>query len=122
MEGVENLNNLGPTEIHQQIWRDVKPTLGRLMINPYDDEAVAALREANAKIMGENIANKVPEAMLNSYSIAIDTCKATFIEAGPTLIRLRENPADGETRAKFDALNDRLREFNRLHGSKSRDL
>jgi hypothetical protein len=115
MEDVEDSPPLGPTEVHQQIWRDVKPALGRLMDNPYDEEAVATLKEANAKIVEENIANKVPEAMLNSYTIAIDTFKATFAEAAPIVARLRENPADGEARARFDALNDRLRDFNRLH-------
>ena len=114
MEGVENLATLGSTEVHQQIWRDVKPALGRLMDNPHDEEAVATLKEANTKIVEENVANKVPEAMLNSYTIAIDTFKATFIEATPILARLREIPADGEARARFDALNDRLRAFNRL--------
>ncbi|KIW11737.1 hypothetical protein PV08_09009 [Exophiala spinifera] len=115
MQGVEDSSPLGPTEVHQQIWGGVKPVLGRLMNNPHDEEAVATLKEANTKIVEENIANKVPEAMLNSYTIAIDTFKAIFAEAAPILARLRENLADSEARAKFEALNDRLRAFNRLH-------
>ena len=53
--------------------------------------------------------------MLNSHTVAIDHFQATFLEAAPLEARLRVDPADGEARARFDALNDRLRDFNRLH-------
>ena len=85
------------------------------MNNPHNEEAVATLKEVNTKIVEENIANKVSEAMLNSYTITINVLKATFIEATPILARLGENPTNGKARAKFEALNNRLRDFNRLY-------
>ena len=61
----------------------------------------------------ENVANK-PDDMLNTYTIARDTFKVIFIEAAPILAGLRESHANSKARAKFNAINDRLRDFNRL--------
>src|SRR5436305_11491952 len=115
MEGVENSPNLEPTEIHRQLWRDATPLLGRLKQNPRDKEADSKLKEINVKIKEENAAHKYSDAMLNSHTVAIDHFRATFLEAAPLEARLRVDPADGEARARFDALTGGLRALNRLH-------
>ena len=53
--------------------------------------------------------------MLNSFTIARDIFKVIFIEAAPILARLRKSHANSEARAKFNTINDRLRDFNRLY-------
>ncbi len=84
------------------------------MKNPYDNDAVAELKEVNVQLVDANVANKFPEAMLNSQTIDIETFKATFLEAAPIVARVRKTPTDGEARAKFEALTNRLGALNRL--------
>ena len=115
MEGVENAPDLKPTEVHQRIWREAKPELGRLMENPEEEEAFAKLQEANAGIVEENKVRQFPEAMLDNYTIDVKTFKAMFKSAAPFLTRLRKSHTDVEARTKFDALNEQLKDFNRLH-------
>ena len=112
MEGVLDLK---PTEVHQQIWREVKPALGQMMENPDDEEVEAKLREANISIVEENKARQFPEAMLDHFTIKIETFKALFKTAAPYLSRLRKSHADVEARKKFDTVNAQLNDFNRLH-------
>ena len=115
MEGVENLPDLKPTKVHQRIWREAKPVLGQLMENPEDGEALAKLHEANVGIVEENEARQFPKAMLDKYTIKIETLRALFKTAAPFLTRLRKSHADVEARTKFDTMNEQLKDFNRLH-------
>lgn len=115
VEGVENSLELQPTEVNLRIWQDAKPALGRLMDNSEDGEALTKIKGANTAIVEENKARQFPEAMLNSFTIDIDTFRAIFKAAAPFLIRLRKSHADVEARTKFDALNEQLKDFNRAH-------
>ncbi|KAI9877103.1 MAG: hypothetical protein M1823_007161, partial [Watsoniomyces obsoletus] len=105
----------GGRGVHQRIWHEAKSALGQLMQNPEDGEAFAKLNEASALIVGENRARQFPEAMFNSYVIDIKTFMALFKTAAPFLARLRKSHADIEARTKLDALNEQLKDFNRLH-------
>ena len=75
------------------------------MENPEDGEALAKLYESNVGIVEENKARQFPEAMLNNYTIKIETFKALFKTAAPFLTRLRKSYADMEARTKFDTIN-----------------
>ncbi|RVX68958.1 hypothetical protein B0A52_08025 [Exophiala mesophila] len=85
------------------------------MDNPEDEQADAKLKEINIQIVEENKANQFPEDMLNSYTIKIPTFKGMSKEAKTFVERLQKRPDNSEARVKFDALNERLRDFNRLH-------
>jgi hypothetical protein len=89
--------------------------LGRFVENSHDEQAAAKLMEINSKVVEESVANKFPEAMLNSCTIDYGTFQALFKVANPFMVRLRQSHADSEARSKFDAHSEQLRGFSRLH-------
>ncbi|KAK5188654.1 hypothetical protein LTR92_011321 [Exophiala xenobiotica] len=113
MEGVAP----APTDVHRAIWAGPSSAMTGLIQNTEDVDAACSLEQANKTIRAENKAQGFPEDLIDgAYVIDIVTFKKFFQEAAPILQRLRKSHAHTEVQKTFEELNNRLKNFNSLHG------
>ena len=117
MGGVEANDDVPwPTNLVQRVYQDAAPYLGKLLDDPTDLVALAALKALNERIKQQN---ENDEIQPDQWAIDIPFFASQFEMAKPYFDRLLKRPegtpADEEAKAKLEEINVTLREKDAKH-------